>query len=314
MRTITPDQFRESLIVLLGAAPESAPLLPVVLDVQGCPGYRREHIKYQVSPGDWAFAYLLVPNELRSAAPVIYCHHDHNYNFKLGKTEIVTPDGDRDFAIGPELVGRGYIVFAPDAVGFGERRSPKSTGSQFDLEYNFQLLAAKLLRGDTLLRKVISDVSRGIDYLETRSEVDSRQIGFLGQGYGALMALWATALEPRIRAAVAHGGIVTLREQIKRGEWMQPEFVVPRLANLADLPDVLSLVAPRPFLLSAAGPRSADAAEVYVRTRPVYQKQGAVNRFSLYRYRSGDDFEAMMRVRIYSWLDSWINLNSVLPA
>jgi len=133
-----------------------------VLDVAACPGYRQEHIKYQVSPGDWSYAYLLIPDNLRSAAPAIYAHHRHN--FKLGKAEIVGMGGDKDQAIGIELVmKRGYIVFAPDAIGFGERRSPDSDGDTYDLAYSFHQLALRLLRGDeTLLKKILWDVSKGL--------------------------------------------------------------------------------------------------------------------------------------------------------
>lgn len=48
------------------------------------------------------------------------------------------------------------------------------------------------------------DMVRGIDYLLTRSEVDPERIGVMGTSQGGLLALAAAALEPRVRAAVAH--------------------------------------------------------------------------------------------------------------
>src|SRR5579859_5320092 len=166
------DTFRESVSAVLGAPPDPAPLMPQVLDVVACPGYRREHIKYQVSPGDWSYAYLLIPDNLRAPVPVVYAHHRHT--FKWGKGEIMGMGGDPDQAIGPELVSRGYAVFAPDAIGFGERRSAESDGDVYDQGYSFHQLALRLLRGETLLKKILWDVSKGIDYLETRTEVNSR--------------------------------------------------------------------------------------------------------------------------------------------
>src|SRR5262249_1181711 len=148
-----------------------------------------EHIKFQSGLGDWNYAYLLFPLNLSAAAPVVYCHHREGA-YRLGKGEVVGLDTDKKYAIGLDLVKRGYIVFAPDAVGYGERRSAKSTGDAFDVAYNFQQLSLRLLRGETLLKKAIWDVSCGIDYLETRSEVDSRFLGFTGYGYGGYMALW----------------------------------------------------------------------------------------------------------------------------
>jgi hypothetical protein len=302
------DTFRESVLSVLGAPPDPAPLQPEVLDVVAGDGFRQEHIKFQVSPGDWSYAYLLIPDNLTAPTAALFCHHRYENNFKAGKAEVIGLDGDKNQALGLELVRRGYVVFAPDALGFGERRSPDSNGDNFDLAYHYHQLALRLLRGETLLKKVLWDVSRGIDYLETRSEIDSRYIGFVGYDYGAKMAMWATALDPRIHAAVAHGGIITYREHIKRGEWFQAEFVVPRLMQVADIHHILSLIAPRPFLLSIADgdTQSADALEIYHKTQPVYEKQGAANRMMLYRYRSGSGFAPHMRSKAYTWLDSWL--------
>jgi dienelactone hydrolase len=302
------EPIRESLTSVLGAPPDPAPLQPEVLDVTAGEGFRREHIKFQVSPGDWSYAYLLVPDNLRSPAPVIYCHHSRSTNFKSGKTEIVTPSGERNYAVGVDLVQRGYVVFAPDAIGFGERRSPESDGDTFDTAYTFHQLALRVLRGETLLKKVLWDVSRGIDYLETRSEVDSRYIGFMGEGYGGRMALWASAIEPRIRAAVAHGGVTTYREQLRRREWFQAEFVVPRLMQVADTHHVLGLIAPRPFLMSVSDgeAQTADAEEIYLKASAIYQKYGASNRLGFYLYKNSKSFEPNMRFNAYSWLDSWL--------
>ena len=165
-----------------------------------------------------------------------------------------------------------------------------------------------MLRGETLLKKVLWDVSRGLDYLETRTEVDPHFIGFMGVGYGAKMALWASAMDHRIRVAVAHGGVVTYREHIKRGDWFQAEFVVPRLMQVADMHHLLSMIAPRIFLLSTAGSDLAttDALEIYQKALPVYDKYGAANRVSLYRYSSNNGFEPFMRYNAYEWLDSWL--------
>ncbi len=307
-QTSYTDAFRQAVNSVLGAPPDLAPLLPEVLDVVAEKGYRREHIKYQVSPGDWSFAYMLLPDPLTSPAPVIYCHHRHNNDFQTGKQEIVGLDGSGDESIGVELVRRGYAVFAPDAIGFGERRSPESDGHTFDQAYSFHQLALRLLRGETLLRKLISDVSRGIDYLETRAEIDSRFIGFIGQGYGGKMAIWSMALEPRIRAGVAHCGVVTYRENVRRGDWFQAEFVVPRLMQVADLHHILALIAPRPFLVSTTDgdPESADAYDIYRRALPAYTQHGVTHRLSFYRYPGGTVFERHMRFNAYSWIDSWL--------
>ncbi len=302
------DTFRESVSSVLGAPPDPAPLQPEVLEVVAGDGFRREKIKYQVSPNDWAYAYLLIPDVLKTAAPAIFVHHRRGASWKVAKSEAAGISGDKDYALALELVKRGYVTFAPDALGYEERRSADSDGDQYDSAYNFHQLALRLLRGETLLKKVVWDVSRGLDYLETRTEVDSRYIGFIGHGYGGRMALWAAALEPRIKAAVAHCGVITYREHLRRGEWLQPEFVVPRLMQVADIHHIVTLIAPRPFLISTAkdDPQSADAEEIYKKALPVYEKHGIANRLAFYCYPGGEALKLNMRINAYNWLDSWL--------
>jgi eukaryotic-like serine/threonine-protein kinase len=50
------------------------------------------------------------------------------------------------------------------------------------------------------------DVSRAIDYLQTRADIDSSRIGYYGTSSGADAGLIAVALEPRVKAAVLQGG------------------------------------------------------------------------------------------------------------
>jgi pimeloyl-ACP methyl ester carboxylesterase len=51
-----------------------------------------------------------------------------------------------------------------------------------------------------------SDLGRTIDYLETRPDVDARQLGFIGISFGASQALPLVAVERRLKAAVFLSG------------------------------------------------------------------------------------------------------------
>jgi eukaryotic-like serine/threonine-protein kinase len=50
------------------------------------------------------------------------------------------------------------------------------------------------------------ELSRGIDYLETRPDLDSGRIGYYGFSWGASMGAILPALEKRIKVSVLHGG------------------------------------------------------------------------------------------------------------
>ena len=307
------EAHRESLKSVLGAPPDDAPLSPQVLEVEELETYRREKIRYQVNPGDWAYAYLLLPKPMRPPLPMIYSHHRHNRDWSIGKSEVVGIKGDEDEAFGLELVHRGYAVFAPDAIAFEERRPDDLDEDDPLAPYmnNMNELSVRLLRGETLLKKIIWDVSRGIDYIETRSEIDNTRIGFMGHGYGAKMAMWAMAFDERIVAGVGHGNVGSMHRALQLGHIIQIEFSVPRLLQVADYDRILSLAAPRPFLLSASkdDPDSEDVESVYDKARRTYARFGIANRLTMYHYDSKPDepyFPQQARHRAYDWLDNWL--------
>lgn len=310
--------FRESLKSVLGAPPDPCSLDARVLQVETLDGYRREKVTYQVAPNDWAYAYLLIPASGNDSWPTVICHHRHNRDWSLGKSEVVGISGDPNEAVGLELVRRGYVVFAPDAIAFEERRPPieyetSDAGWQRlnDFQNNLRELSVRLLRGETLLKKVIYDASRAVDYLETRPEVDKNRIAFVGHGYGAKMAMWTAALDERIYAGVAHGSIGSMHEALRLEHNIQIEFSVPRLLQVADHDRIVGMVAPRPFLLSASkeDSESSDALDIYDKARRVYNKLGAAARLTLYLYSAEPDepyFTTEARHRAYEWLDNWM--------
>ena len=46
------------------------------------------------------------------------------------------------------------------------------------------------------------DIMRSIDYLETRTDIDTGRLAFVGQSWGAAMAPVVLALEPRLKVGV----------------------------------------------------------------------------------------------------------------
>lgn len=296
--------LRESIVSVLGAPPDPAPLNPETLEVVQADGYRREKVRYQVERGDWAYAYLLIPDDLAGPTPAIFCHHQHHREWRLGKSEVVGLAGDPDQATALELARMGFVTFAPDALAFEERR-PRPDAA---LDNNFFEYTKRLIRGETLLRKILWDVSRGLDYLVSRPEVNPKYIGFIGHSYGAKVAVWAAAFDARLRATVAHCGVGTFRAYISSGVGIQIEFAVPRILQVADTDSVLTLVAPRPFLISTTSHdrHSPDARLVYERARVVYEGTGYESRLGFYFYEGNHVFTAPMRHNAYRWLDGWL--------
>jgi len=237
---------RQTLLTALGEFPQKIPHQATILESVDCGAYLREKVEYSTEPGDRIRAYLCLPKSRKVKSPAIFCHHQHDWNFTLGKSESVGLAGNPDQRYAAELAERGYITFAPDAIGFEERNRTAGTAETLCLE-----LTTRLVTGRTLTAKILHDASVGIDYLESRAEVDPTRIGFLGHSYGGRMAIWLPAIDQRIRASVSHAGCISYRDSLTPDAGVQMEFCIPSITNICDIADIAALVSPTPLLISA---------------------------------------------------------------
>jgi dipeptidyl aminopeptidase/acylaminoacyl peptidase len=83
-----------------------------------------------------------------------------------------------------------------------------------------------------------------VDFVEGRSDLDSRRIGMLGVSLGGYLAPRCAALEPRVRAVAGIGGLFELLGNRDLGD----DLHTPRLLHFWNVPDVESL---RPLLASS---------------------------------------------------------------
>src|SRR5207249_4627831 len=122
---------------------------------------------------------------------------------------------------------------------FGERRADEGATAK-----------AFLLQGRTLWGMMLSDEQAALDSLGTRREVDPRRIGCFGFSMGSTKACWLAALDSRVRAVVGACGLTTYRALIEAGALNRHGiyFYVPGILQVADVGDIVSLIAPRPFL------------------------------------------------------------------
>jgi dienelactone hydrolase len=94
----------------------------------------------------------------------------------------------------------------------------------------------------------VLDALRVIDYLQSRDEVDGKNIGTMGISGGGMHAFFSAAIDPRIKAAVISGYFCDWRDSILSIFHCTCNFV-PGLLNLGELSDLAGLIAPRPLLV-----------------------------------------------------------------
>ena len=279
---------------IIGPFPGKVPLAASIIERVDHEEFQRLKVQYNVEAGERITSYVLLPRNV-TPAPAVYCHHQHNSNFALGKSEIVGLEGDPTQAVGPELAKLGFVVLAQDAIAFEERNWSYPSGRAEYIE-----LVTRLVRGETLLAKVLHDVSVGLDYLCSLTGVDSQRVGFVGHSYGGRMAIWAAALDDRIKASVSNCGCVSYHESLDREIGVQAEFCVPGILKYGDIEDVIRLIAPRALYISASAEDkySRGARRIFERVRDAFPDDQLQCRI----WHGGHAFSDEMRRAAYQFL------------
>jgi cephalosporin-C deacetylase-like acetyl esterase len=121
----------------------------------------------------------------------------HGYG---GRKEDVIPIAD-------VLSARGYSLLSIDALYHGERSMPGKVLYSPDIDE----LKANVIQ-------TIIDLRRAIDFLETRIEIDSGRIGYIGGSMGGIFGALLVGVESRVKAAViiVGGGNIPLMIKTSR--------------------------------------------------------------------------------------------------
>ena len=144
---------------------------------------------------------------------------------------------------------RDYLAIAIEQAGYGERTEfhlqKRSSNRTIDTA-NHLLLVGRTLMGDGA-----SDVSSAIDWLMSPHcpiEVLSERTFLFGHSSDGTLAQFAAALETRISGTLASGSVGPIRETIAARGAGGSDGIVPGLMNQFETPDLLALIAPRPFV------------------------------------------------------------------
>ena len=167
--------------VFLGDAPKSKPPLDAkITEETSRDGYILRKLVFQTEPHEFVPSYLLVPKNLRGKTPVMICPHQTT---QAGKKEPAGLAGNPQLQTALHLVKRGFVAFTYDAICFGERHDAASG------HYGDAIPFYRRHPRWSLLGKMVWDLSRAIDYLQTLDFVDPSRIGSVGHSHGGINKL-----------------------------------------------------------------------------------------------------------------------------
>jgi dienelactone hydrolase len=303
---------------VFGPAPEGkVPLDPQVHGEEDCGRYVRRKVSIAVQPDDRMPAYLLIPKQRKGRVPAVLCFYGTTSG--AGKETAVglsgpkpgsPPEKNRGFAV--DFAEAGFVAFAADYLRDGERVRPGRR--PYDTTEFYQKFPDWSVHG-----KDVWDNARAIDYLQTLDFVDPERIGMVGHSYGGHSTIFAAALEPRIKAAVANGPVSEFRDHglhwaVPKGAGssqslpgMRPYVLDPTLPLPVTFYEFTALIAPRPLLVGqAVGERRPREEENYAAVRQVYQALGRADRVRYHWYAGDHDFPPEARRAAVEWLRRWL--------
>ena len=239
------EKVRRTLLEIVGPFPEKTPLNARITGVIQKDGYRLEKILFESQPGFYVTAAMFIPNRLKGkTASIIFTSGHMEEAFRWFDYQQVCIN----------FVEKGFIVFAFDPVGQGERLQyydpelEKSHVGNCVAEHSY-VGAQCFLIGSSLARYMIWDGIRTVDYLLTRDEVDPQRIGITGHSGGGTQSTYIAAFDDRILATVPECYITNIR---RLWEWQGPQDAEQNffqgIASGIDLADLLEVRAPKPAL------------------------------------------------------------------
>lgn len=258
-----------------------APDVPAVIVAaeHGRDGYWEQLIEYRNLESETVRAFLLIPDR-SGPLPGVVVNHQHHGQRHLGKSEVAGRTGDPIQAFGPRLARAGFVVLAPDAICFEDRRRNGASGTEpapDDEDQHYNEMASRLVHGSLLMGVVVADASLALSVLAGLPQVDSGRVGMLGQSMGGHTTLFTAALDERVRFACIAGALCGYRARITAGVGIELAQVIPGIAELTDFDGLLGLIAPRPcFVVSAEeDPYSFDAPAAVTGARVEYERLGS---------------------------------------
>jgi len=227
---------------------------PRVNEIVELPDFDRIHMTINTEPSVKMPFYVLKPKNEQSRYSAVIALHGHGSGGKYSVAgrrdipEIANQIKHYNYDYGVQLVKEGFMVFCPDARGFGERQEQWAKGNILSSSCLW-LNNMAIPLGMTVTGMWTWDIHRLIDHIQTRNDINRSRIGCVGLSGGGLQTLWASALDERIRCSVISGYMYGYKESLLEMCTNCSCNYVPHLYEHLDMGDIAALIAPRPLLI-----------------------------------------------------------------
>lgn len=214
-------------------------------------GYSVE--KYMLSgEGDYVFPVLMmVPSKGEKHPAIIYIRPD-------GKAAGASENGEMEW-----LVSKGFAVLAPDLIGIGETGSGKFKGDAYIGDVSYNVWFESILIGRSIVGVRAGDIGRIVRYLESREDIDYKDISIVARGEMCPVALHAAVFDDSISRIALIEPLLSYRSVVMN-QYYEPRVIHSTVAGALtayDLPDLAACLAPRRLLMVNLTDQNGNRAE-----------------------------------------------------
>lgn len=280
----------------LGKSPGTVPANATLQGEWYHDGLRKQKWLLDVGPEIGATFLINYPEDLKAEEkrPAILCWHGHGL---YGKEVVMGDDGSPEkreeiarlnYNYGHQMAKAGYVTFAIDWIGAGERnpsRHPHFSDKNHGNDWCQLLYLHATMLGMTSLSINLAHGRAATDFASTLPGVDGSRLGVMGLSGGGTMSLWTALTDKRFKAAeiICYSQLWAdfgIRDVNYCG--MQ---VAPGLYDLVDLPDLQGLLAPLPLLINIGaydhGFKIDSALKCHHRLEEIYSAAGSSEKLEL---------------------------------
>jgi len=244
------EKFSAKLNELIGPGTPPARWSTRTLETQTFPDFVREELLLSADGVPSLPLYLLRPvSATIKKFPVVLCLHGHGkggHDLVAGRDdtpELAAEIKKYNYDYGRQFVRQGYLVVAPCFTPFGRRVDASLRASRTDP--CAMVFVRLMVMGRTTIGENLRDARWALDYAASRPEAIADRMGCVGLSYGGRMTMMTAALDKRIKVAAISGAQNIYEERLTQDGFCGSQ-AIPGLTKFGDIPEIGSLIAPRP--------------------------------------------------------------------
>ena len=267
-------------------------------------GYRIEKIIYESFPNHHVTANLYIPDgKGKFPAALLFCGHENESKATISyqKTAIL-------------FAKNGFVVFVIDPVSQSERfqftdneGKPLTRGGT---TAHTLLNEESNLLGTSTPADELWDNIRGLDYVETRQEVDTSRIGCLGNSGGGMQTIYFAGYEKRVKVFAPCSYLANRERTLELSGPADGCAQIPGEGKEhLELDDYLIASAPKPVLILAGRYDFIDYTGTLVacdELKKIYTSLHQPQNVRLFTYDDGHGISKPKREAAVTWFRKWL--------